>query len=496
MAALSEAFADIRSAMAKFPLLGSHNPSVTINREDIYFPLSHAEALDPDRAIVIGNRGMGKSFWSNALINADLRSYIQEGRPGWWNRRTEFSAFSGFVDPEGAGKTIASDTLQKLSKDYSPDEIWRAVVLEHLLDFVGVAAPASIHQRVLWVHQNPEKVREIFTRADQKLSLENNKYVFIFDQLDRLSPDSHETRRKLTEGILRLALAFKSYRNLRLKVFMRPDHYLEETLFQFPDASKIRGESVDLLWTPTDLYGLFFQKLKFNSEESFKNICRIALEIDSANPLFRHRGFAEDASIQHALFDVIAGSEMGSKKRGRPYVWLITHLADARNQVSPRTFLRALRYSADRPNTPIHRVIDHLDLHEGVRRASENRVEDLKEDYPWVQPALIALQGLSVPCTPEEMIEKWRSSAEFVASINKLSKGQLPSGLEHFGADNSENYRLLIKAMAQIGVVEQRITTGKVNIPDIFRLGANLKRRGGVTPQQRQKIRKVSNVFD
>ena len=80
--------------------------------------------------------------------------------------------------------------------------------------------------------------------------------------------------------------------------------------------------------------------------------------------------------------------------------------------------------------------------------------------------------------------------------MRRLSQRELPSGLDRFGADNSENYRLLIKAMAQIGVVEQRITTGKVNIPDIFRLGANLKRRGGVTPQQRQKIRKVSNVFD
>ena len=481
--------------MAKFPLLGSHNPSVPINRKDIFFPLSHAEALDPDRAIVIGNRGMGKSFWSNALVDPDLRSYIQEARPGWWNRRTEFSAFYGFVDSEGAGNTIGSDTLKILSNDYSADEIWRAVVLEHLLDFVGATAPRDINQRVLWVHQNPEKVREIFTGADQKLSQENKKYVFIFDQLDRLSSDSHETRRKLTEGILRLALAFKSYRNLRLKAFMRPDHYLEDTLFQFPDASKIRGESVDLLWTPTDLYGLFLQKLKFNSEASFTKICK-AVGINSATSLFQYRDFAEDASIQHALFDVIAGSEMGSKKRGRPYVWLITHLADARNQVSPRTFLRALRFSAERKNTPSNSAIDHLDIHEGVRKASENRVDDLKEDYPWVQPALTALQGLSVPCFPEKMIEKWRSSAEFATSMRRLSQRELPSGLDRFGADNSENYRLLIKAMAQIGVVEQRITTGKVNIPDIFRLGANLKRRGGVTPQQRQKIRKVSNVFD
>jgi hypothetical protein len=55
----------------------------------------------------------------------------------------------------------------------------------------------------------------------------------------------------------------------------------------------------------------------------------------------------EDEEQQHRVFDLIAGDAMGARKRGLPYTWLVSHLADARNQVSPRTFLRALKFAAE-----------------------------------------------------------------------------------------------------------------------------------------------------
>jgi len=35
-------------------------------------------ALDPDRALVIGNRGVGKSFWAHALADQETRVHVAQ----------------------------------------------------------------------------------------------------------------------------------------------------------------------------------------------------------------------------------------------------------------------------------------------------------------------------------------------------------------------------------------------------------------------------------
>ncbi len=60
---------------------------------------------------------------------------------------------------------------------------------------------------------------------------------------------------------------------------------------------------------------------------------------------------AKDEETQKELFTKLAGEKMGSGiKRGRPYLWIPNHLADARNQTTPRSFLgcAANRSRADR----------------------------------------------------------------------------------------------------------------------------------------------------
>ena len=47
----------------------------------------------------------------------------------------------------------------------------------------------------------------------------------------------------------------------------------------------------------------------------------------------------------------------------------------------------------------------------------------------------------------------------------------------------------LLDNMYTIGVIDIRKTTNKIDIPDIFRLPYDIRRRGGVTPQQRRKAR-------
>ena len=457
----------LRKVMAEFPPLESHAPKTPIELADIYFPKSHAAALDPDRSLIIGNRGMGKSFWASALVNQDSRQRIAEALPEARLAHSDIDVRFGFAEGEGAVGISRDELASFVRAENTVEQIWRAVTLPHIAQLAGREIPGRFQDRLSWVANEPGETREIMRAADARLAETKGKLVFVFDQLEQLS-DDHELRSELTKGILRLALAFKSYRGLRVKIFMRPDHFADNRLFSFPDASKVRGEALQLDWRGIDLYGLLYSRLLRGAPTAFSAVARAAgVALGRATDLPISLTTSEEN--QHKVFDIIAGEAMGvRRKRGLPYTWLVSHLADARNQVSPRTFLRALYFAAGHQPVPPDNAIDHLGIHEGVRRASENRVDDLKEDYPWVPQKLYALRGLLVPCLPEEMIAKWESAT-------------LP--------DTEMDYPSVLESMADIGVIEIRRTTGKVDVPDIFRLPAGIKRKGGITQQQRRKVR-------
>lgn len=196
-------------------------------------------------------------------------------------------------------------------------------------------------------------------------------------------------------------------------------------------------------------------------------------------------GLVYDSGQQHRLFDAIAGMFMGrSAKRGLPYTWIPVHLADAFGEVSPRTFLKAMRTAAHHTPAPTETAVDHRGIEEGVRAASEERLRELKEDYSWVSVALEPMRGLAVPCERAQIVARW-AEAKTVETIKKAFKGRnAPVGL--VGNKNGELDSLLT-GLEEIGVIEIR-DNGKINVPDIFRVNAGILRRGGVTPQQRRKL--------
>jgi hypothetical protein len=66
----------LRDALRALPNLAMASSGHPPALDDIFFPETHAEVLDPDVSLVIGNRGMGKTFWSLALADQALRPEI------------------------------------------------------------------------------------------------------------------------------------------------------------------------------------------------------------------------------------------------------------------------------------------------------------------------------------------------------------------------------------------------------------------------------------
>lgn len=470
----------IREAISNFDLTETaHIASNQPDLNQIYAPASHHNALDPRRALVVGNRGVGKSFWSAVLAHDASRLHIAPKYP-----RLPLASLRvqlGFHEAAGKREDLApsaGELAALLSSGYQPLEIWRAVLLRSLAS-TEASAFSNTKQAADWVREDTLRYEHSMRTSDGKLRAEGSQFLLVFDAIDRLGSD-WPTIRLLSEGILRLALDVRGYTNIRVKVFMRVDQASDDALFRFPDASKIRTERVSLVWGRRDLYGMLFHRLLLNDETA-----QAIREIATSVSLSGHEDYIYHIMniewYQAHIFSIIAGEYMGvDARRGRTYSWLHGHLADAFEETSPRSFLTALKRAAEHLPPPVSTSIDAAGLKAGVQAASEVRVQQLKEDFEWIASALRALEGLEVPCHPQVFIDRWREKGT-VADIERIIVKSQRLGPIEFESATGDKAEALLASLQTIGVIERR-SEDRINMPDLFRVEARIKRRGGVKP--------------
>jgi hypothetical protein len=364
-----------------------------------------------------------------------------------------------------------------MEQGHKPETIWRGVLVRALRAEIGEELPVPFREVLAWMAADVERLEAALRRADQGFLDAKQTFLLVFDALDRLGKD-WEIITPLTEGILRLALDMRGFRAIKAKVFMRTDQSKEDSLFRFADASKIRSDAVNLVWRRSELFGLLFNLLlKENSVRSalvrLAGYDALAAELDS--------DLLADESLQEQLFYRLSGEYMGAgPKRGRTYTWLYDHLADTFGETSPRSFITALQRAAQHSPAPSSTVIDYNGIRAGVQDASRVRVIQLKEDYDWIDKVMGALHGLEVPCDPSAFKRRWTDRAT-VADLRAAAQGETSRLPLELAAGRESPEEALLRALANIGVVEFR-TENRINMPDIFRVEAGIKRRGGVRP--------------
>jgi hypothetical protein len=470
--------ANIRSVLAQLDPKSAASADQPIAISDLYAPPAHSAALRFASPLIIGNRGAGKSVWSGALAHENTREELAKDYPKLHLEKmvVELGFHENAGKIEGAAPSPA--TLRNLlSHDVEPETIWTAVLLRAVAPTLRLSLPSSLKEVVAWTDDDPERAEKVLRDADQAFGRGGEKFLIVFDALDRLAKNWDQIR-PLSQGVLQLALNMLGYRNMRAKVFLRTDQERDEALFDFTDASKLKAMAVRLSWHSAELYGLLFSTLSRDdaSKGAFKRLAKEALDDHTVVDL-------DDESQQRAIFKLVAGEFMGADhRRGRTYTWVIDHLADAFRETTPRSFLIALRKAAQTRVHPRATPIDHLGIREGVQAASAVRVDQLGEDYPWIQTVLADLEGLEVPCPPTTFIKRWRTEGT-VARVNQVIRRTNrpgPIGLES-ARGPSEAEIVLLDALKSIGVVEER-SSDRINMPDLFRVAAQIKRRGGVRP--------------
>lgn len=447
----------------------------------MYVPRAHAKALHPDNMLVVGIRGAGKSFWWTALQEQDHRGLVGELSPGVPIGRTT-RVSQGFGERPSPDAYPGKDTLRDLlSRRLPARDIWRTVILCHIAKQQATGTSllenADWKDRVGWTRANPGQVERLAFEEDRNLDREGVHHLILFDALDRAA-DDWDTMRQLVKGLLQVLLEFRPYKRIRPKAFLRPDHLESPLVAEFPDSSKVLSSKVELTWPRIELYGLLWQHLgnETQSGDVFRNGCGVEWK-QREGVWTVPESLRSDESTQREVFHAIAGLWMGrDRRRGFPYTWLPNHLGDARRQVSPRSFLAALRHAADGPprqgwNHPLH----FEDIKRGVQEASKIRVKEMQEDYPWVARLMDALRGITVPCEFAVIEERWRGGEVWDQLEKDITAGnvKLPPALAGFGPAGVR------QDLEVLGVFE-RMSDDRVNLPDVYRVGYGIGRRGGV----------------
>ncbi|MBF0529647.1 MAG: hypothetical protein HQK55_10325 [Deltaproteobacteria bacterium] len=311
-------------------------------------------------------------------------------------------------------------------------------------------------------------------------------HLVLFDALDRTA-DDWKTMHALVRGLLQAMLDFRSYKRIRLKVFVRPDQIEDPEVATFPDSSKVLSQKTELYWPRNELYGLLWQYLGNDSTKGkqFRDGCRdlTSLEWAERNGVWAvPEKLRNNEEIQRSVFHALTGPWMGrDRRRGFPYTWLPNHLGDARRQVSPRSFIAALRYAAqDKERSNQEFALHFESIKKGVQEASKIRVQEIQEDYPWVQKLLEPLSIISVPCSFKEIKQIWDDSAALKNLENSIATAgvRLPPAHINSGSEG------VLQDLIDLGLVE-RISDDRVNLPDVYRVGYGIGRRGGVKPVAR-----------
>jgi hypothetical protein len=94
-----------------------------------------------------------------------------------------------------------------------------------------------------------------------------------------------------------------------------------------------------------------------------------------------------------------------------------------------------------------------------------------------VRTAMGPLAGRQVPIDREAVIEVWEES-NLTTTLRRYSEETDDSAVRT-GPRNTEDYNEIINELIEIGIITQRVN-GKLDLPDVYRIGFDLGRKGGV----------------
>lgn len=445
----------------------------------VFLPLpAHRQALEPNTLIVRGKRGSGKTALFHFLRELSERgiapsSVLGAAVVGRW---VEGFSERGKLHP-------GTDVLDQWGESTPDEAMFRAFWLGHLAGRLSTTAgtsplPAEFAQAWsrapgdpgAWVPLARQQIAALTTWLDRLDDATGPEPLFVsYDHLDKIGLTRPDLRRRFASALLGLWLSLSNrLANVKGKVFLREDLF-QDALFRSADASKLEARSVQLHWSAEALYRMLLRHMGASAG------LRTWLETGNGKAIFRHDpvlGYMPPETLpeeggsfsQKALVERLAGTQMGEGvKKGYTYRWIPNHLQDARGAIVPRSLLNLVAFAAETaltrgPRAGNSRLLHYSELRDALERTSRCRATELAEEHKVVR-RVESLRGLVLLARRDTVIQR-------LSMRPPVDDGFDDDGVAAFDE------------LERIGVLKTR-EDGRVDMPDIYRFGFGIKRKGG-----------------
>ena len=457
----------------------------------------HLRALDPNVVLVVGPRGSGKSALFQAFFseNRGLANAIAGWRPrhrspqdpsnsSEW--RAAYPAGTEFPDTQALAKWAGTNADAK--------RIWHAMLVRRLADRLDerwrqelqpmLQPPAVAVGELLRAYEMPEtSPTDALDDLERRLRQEDSRIYVGYDELDTLGGFDWALMARMVRGLVAFWSDYsRRWQRIRAKVFLRSDLFRRHAGMGTADFAKLAANRAELAWSDAALFAMLVKRIANTSDElaAYCRGARVRLDEHGALGLMPEIKEPQDA---YPFLERLSGEFMGAgEKKGFVRNWLLAHLRDGNDRVSPRSLVRLVEQAAgkDAANRSLRppRLIHPTALRQALDDVSDNHVtQGISSEWPW-------LEGVKEKLRPDRLVP-W-ARREIVDLLDAEWE-------ETWGARGGPNVRPPVEQAADfvdylidLGVFRRR-SDDRIDVPDLYLSGLNLRRKGGVRRGPRSK---------
>lgn len=461
-----------------------------------FLPLRSYESLgDPNRFVIIGGRGTGKTrLFCTLRETSGFRQIIGNQKnifypdadkatflTGYYHEGTLFPFGKVMGDLATAGQTdlFWQGSLVFLLCDHFKDD---PDVLDIAKEYFSEEAFTIFQERkslkkisrwISIVRDDPENIECFLDDIDGYLQQKNEWIFLLYDSLDRICPRYADWFPFIRELFSFWFNHLHRWKRLKCKIFLRSDLFESDKL-AFPDSSKLRANILVLEWNTVSLYRLLLKKMANAGEPEMLAYLKDIPGLISKMP-DRLLGYlpTEKENIIKKFVGKMIGEYMGKdSKKGISYSWVPNHLQDTHGVLAPRSFLKCFSVAAERMGErpsdvnalEAARILSPSMIQGAVLTVSEDRVAELEEEYWWLSRLKKALRGATMLMDKKEFVSRIHMDL-----WDEDQREQLP-------AATSEGIFEMLEKLGIVFVARD----GRVNVPEIYLHGFGMKRKGGL----------------
>lgn len=453
--------------------------------KNFLFIPNHRRIFDPNILVVTGGRGTGKTALFRFLGKTEGRKIVKNLLGSKEESLERSFWITGYGNQNRGEKTFpAQEVIEDRVNQGEWRYFWTGLLLSSIIrnfeeeftknipEDVKVVLKNNLSEISKWlpvIKDNLESLNVFLDRMDTELT-NTNMWIFVtYDELDRIVSKYSSLAEPIRELLSFWLDKWRRWERIRPKIFLRTDLFRKEFL-SFPDASKLQAHQVKLEWESKYLYQLIIKRLANSDKEMAEYINLVPGLVGKKDDDLGYIPKLEETLFVQFMNNIV-GEYMGANPRkGASYRWITNHLQDAEGRITPRSFIKIFSAAATlgeerNANLEELRLIHPSDFQGALMSTSEDRIAELKEEYPWIELLKNPLEGREVPMEKEQ----------FLLCLEKVWKSN-PTLLKMLPSENS---MALLEHLSQLGIIEVR-SDKRINMPEIYLYGFMMKRRGGI----------------